>query len=261
LTPGTLSQGKRRAAEKFACQCSALKVCKLGSKTTGRQQKGKCPMADVEYKYLEVVPLSVGAARARVPRLQDSAINEFGEFISKSVARGEWHQVDDENIINAQGQDAKGVLEEWLIPRPHALVPEVVIDAQDDVWTSGSLAKQGERWNQLRAMYAPGDMGNKLADKALAEEAALFGTKPGSTKPGVAPGTKPANTDPMAGQNNPYSEFWKFGEQAREAKIQSLIKSNTKLAASLARSCNKTITGQPAAIIGQRFVDPRATSR
>ena len=214
-------------------------------------------MADVEYKYLEVVPLAIAAARARVPRLHESAIDEFAEFVSRSVARGDWHQVDDDNIINAQGQDVNGVLEGWLAPRPHALVPEVVIDAQDDVWTSGSLAKQGERWNQLRAMYAPGDMGNKLADKALAEEAALYGTKPGSTKPGVAPGTKPANIDPMAGSNNPYSNNWKLGEKAREAKIQSLIKSNAKLAASLARSAGKTITGQPAAIIGQRFVDPR----
>jgi hypothetical protein len=204
-------------------------------------------MAEVEYRYLEVVKIGLAAAQARVPRLQASAIAEFGDILSRQVARGDWVQVG-EDIVTAQGQDVIGVLEEMLATRPHWLVPAEVVDAQDDVWTSGNLEKQGQRWKEIRAVFQPGREGDALATKALREEAALFGTVPGSTKPGVKPGEKAVEDVPtkIPGANNPYSDAFRGTPAEKTARIASLIKSGgTKLAASLARAAGKTVTGEP----------------
>jgi hypothetical protein len=212
-------------------------------------------MADVEYRYLEVVPAGLAAARARVPRIQDSAITHFGEDLSRDVARGNWHQIDAETIVDANGQDVIAFLEKWLSTRSYALVPEAVVDAADDTWTSGDLGKQGQRWREVRAAFSPGKEGDKLANEALAKEAAVYGVKPGTTEKGVAPGAK---SEP-AGNTNPYSDDFKGSADAREKAISKLVRSNATLAASLARSCNRTLTGQPIAVAGKRFVDPKAS--
>jgi hypothetical protein len=111
----------------------------------------------------------------------------------------------------------------------------------------------------MRVAFAPGKEGDAAATAALTEEAALYGTKPGDTKPGVAPGSKakePAN--PSDASTNPYHENFRGN---RDAAISKLVRGNPALAVSLARSCNKTLTGQPLAVLGKRFVDPKAALR
>src|SRR5437868_806734 len=135
-----------------------------------------------EYNYTDVVRLGINAANARVPRLQISASREFGEMLSREVAAGEWVQ-DGEQVINSVGQPPEQYLDFLISSRPHWEVPATVVDAGDDVWTSGSLTKQGKRWRELKAHLGS----DAAADKALAEEAALYGVVPGSTQIGVKP--------------------------------------------------------------------------
>jgi hypothetical protein len=213
-------------------------------------------MADVEYRYLEVVKLGLAAAQARVPRLQPSAIAEFGDILSRQVARGDWVQVG-EDVVTSQGQDVIGVLEEMLATRPHWLVPVEVADVQDDTWTSGDLGKQGQRWKEIRAVFGPGKAGDDLATKALREEAALYGTVPGSTVPGIKPGEKAADIDQDAPSKNPWSPSYSGSEEARQLHIQRIIKSSTRLAASLAKSAGRTIDGKPLQLVGAARVGKR----
>ena len=67
---------------------------------------------------------------------------------------------------------------------------------------------------------------------------------------------KPAKADSaenIPGAKNPYSDQFKGTEEQRQARISSLIKQGgTKLAASLARSSNKTIDGRPLQTVGRR---------
>jgi hypothetical protein len=88
---------------------------------------------------------------------------------------------------------------------------------------------------------------------ATRELLASFGMKLGQIR-------APAKADPAKGENNPYSPEFKGTPEQREARIQSLIKSSATLAASLAKSCGCTITGQKI-VAGKPFVDPRASRR
>jgi hypothetical protein len=71
---------------------------------------------------------------------------------------------------------------------------------------------------------------------------------------------KPKPKAEVTGSNNPYADDFKGTPEEREARIASLIKSGGPLAASLARSAGKTLTGQKI-VPGQRFIDPRAAMK
>lgn len=197
-------------------------------------------MAD--YIYIDVVKLGIDAGHARVPRLQKSAVNEFGEMLSREVKAGQWTRDGDE-ALNAEGLTVEAYLDVLLSTRPHWAVPAVLVDAADETWLSGSLTKQGARWRELKA-YLGSD---KAADEAMAEEAARYGVTPGSTKKGIVPGSESDDKDnkQKAGGSNPWSDKWTLSEQAREEKIASIIRGlGTKAAASMAASAGTTI-GRP----------------
>ncbi|UGA43741.1 hypothetical protein HU230_0036760 [Bradyrhizobium quebecense] len=192
------------------------------------------------FEYLDIPRLATNAARAYVPRLQDSAIAEFSQRISEEVARGLWIQ-DGPNAIGPEGRNIEEYVEHLVSTRPHWLVPAVETSEDvDNVWTSGSLTKQGERFRELRRF-----LGNdKAANAALAEEAALYGTTPGSTKPGVKPGPVDEKAKAKADQaNNAYSPAFK-GD--RSAKIASMIKGmGAKTVAEIAAAAGCRIDGSP----------------
>src|ERR1700676_397017 len=96
-----------------------------------------------EYKYPDTVRLAINAANARTPRLQPSAVREFGEMISKEVSNGDW-SVFDGAPINPAGQNVEESLDFCVSTRPHWEVPATVVDAADDTWTSGNLSKQAK---------------------------------------------------------------------------------------------------------------------
>jgi hypothetical protein len=199
-----------------------------------------------EYNYTDVVRLGINAANVRVPRLQKSACSEFGEMLSREVAAGEWSQ-DGQQVINSTGQNPEQYLDSLISTRPHWEIPATVVDAADDTWTSGSLTKQGARWRTLKA-YLGSDA---AADKALAEEAALYNTVPGSTKIGVKPGDVEKESDGKTGSPSP-SNPWNQNKNSRftpaeaEAEKARLLKTlGTKACASLAAACGVTVLGAP----------------
>jgi hypothetical protein len=197
------------------------------------------------FQYIDVVMLGINAANARVPRLQKSAIAEYGAILSREVTAGKWQQ-DGEQAINATGHNPEEYLDFLISTRPHWPIPATVVDAADDTWTSGNLSKQGNRWRELKA-YLGSD---EAADKAMAEEAALYGVKPGTTQKGVKPGTVDdtgKTSAPSTGlSSNPWAgDKFNGNEAARAAKMTSIIKQGTKFAASMAACAGKTITGAP----------------
>jgi hypothetical protein len=196
-----------------------------------------------EYRYLNVVNLGRNAANVRVPRLQKSVPNEFVEMLSREVAAGEWMH-DNGSAINSTGQTVEEYLDHLISTRPHWEVPATVVDAADDTWTSGSLAKQGKRWKELRAFLGS----DKVTDAAMAEEAALYGVVPGSTKIGVKPGEKQPEDNGESGgpsaHSNPWSPKWHGTPAQAEAEKARLIRRlGTKAAASIAKSAGYSVLG------------------
>jgi hypothetical protein len=162
-------------------------------------------------------------------------------MVSAEVARGLW--IDG---INAAGQSPEQYLDFLISTRPHWEVPPDVIDVEDDTWLSGSLEKQGIRWNALRKFY-PTDA---ATNKAMAEEAARYNAKFGSTKIGVKPGTAPAegkgaDDGKSRSRTNPWSDNF-HDPQQRQAEMERLLKTiGTKACASLAKAAGKTVLGFP----------------
>lgn len=195
-----------------------------------------------EFNYVDVPLRGINAARARSPRLQASAIAEFGEMLSDEVARGQWTIDNDNEPVNAKGASVEEYLNILVSTRPHWEIPATVVDDADETWLSGNLTRQAERWNKLRAF-----LGNDAAtNAAMAAEAAQYGAKVGSTVPGVLPGTKPDASTNVKGASNPWDvRAWKQGEEARQAKMASIIRQGTRFAASMAASAGVSITGTP----------------
>jgi hypothetical protein len=192
-----------------------------------------------EFRYIDTVKLGLNAANARVPRLQISAIKEFGELLSREVTAGEWVQ-DGETVINAAGQSPEQYLDHWVSTRPHALIPAVLVDAADDTWTSGNLTKQGARFRELKSFLGS----DKAADKAMAEEAALYGAVPGSTKKGVKPGSEREEKPGSVSPNNPWSDKFHGTPQEALAEQTRLIRTlGTKGSASIAKAAGYSILG------------------
>jgi hypothetical protein len=199
----------------------------------------------VEYTILNVPLLGRNLAASRSPRLQPGVPAEYGEMLSREVAMGEW-TVDPENgdPLNSKGQTIKDHLEFCISTRPHWLLPALLEDEADEVWTSGNLTLQGKRLKQLEEFS-----GSKAAALVLlTEEAARYRVRPFTTEIGVKPGdnaNKSSDKKPDANlSTNPWSQKFRGDEETREARIASIIKQGTKLADALAKAAGTTI-GKP----------------
>lgn len=196
----------------------------------------------VEYAILNVPLVGRNLAASRAPRLHPSVPAEYSDMLSREVQAGEWI-VDPENgePLNAKGQNLQQHLEFTLGTRPHWLVPEVLEDEAEAVWTSGSLTLQGQRLKQLENFA-----GSKAAALVLLrEEAERYGVKPFTTEKGVRPGEERKGPADQANlSTNPWSKDFRGDEAARAAKIASICKQGTKLADALAKAAGTTI-GRP----------------
>jgi hypothetical protein len=220
--------------------------------------KGRVPMTIKEhsdkFRYLEWVPRVVAAAQAHVPRIQQSAIStEITDIASRAAERGDIVQVGDE-LLTAKGENAEAFVLNILAERTaedgscHMLVPKEVITITDDTWLSGSLTKQGERYNAIRAVFGKGKEGDALAKAAFEAEAALYQTK------GASGGVGPRLAVSVEASANPWKrDQWRGTEEARQAKMQSIIKSSTKLADGLAKAAGRTISDQPLRAVKNSF--------
>ncbi len=227
-------------------------------------------MANSEFVYLDWVRAVVAAAQAHIPRIQQSAIaTEITDIASRAVARGDIVQVGDD-LLTSKGENAEAFVLNILAERTaedgscHMLVPKEVVEVADTTWTSGSLTEQGKRYLAIRSVFGKGAEGDKLAKAAFEAEAAVYQTFPGSTKPGIAPGSAaPADKDTGTGprlavsvekSSNPWKrDEWRGTEEQRVAKMQSIIKASTRMADGMAKSANRTISDQPLRAVKNQF--------
>lgn len=216
-------------------------------------------MAKSDYRYLDFVKLVTEAARVRTPLIQPSAIREFTDAASEAVTAGDVTQIDNETIVGPKGMSPEAFVDDIVSRKTWLLVPPEAAAVQDDVWTSGSLTKQAARWTELRAVFhQPGKIGDDLASAALAAEAAVYGAKVGSTVPGVTPGAAKVaaakSADDNKGSPNPWNkDAWHWGEEARQKKIQSIIRMSTKMASSLAKAAGVDLAGRPLRAVQNQF--------
>lgn len=217
-------------------------------------------MAD--FVYLDFVKRVVTAAQAHRPPVLQSAIKFIADEASKLVARGDVVQVGDD-LLTGDGGNAEAFVLKIIAERTgedgecFLLVPKEVVEVQDDTWTSGSVTKQGARYSAIRSVFGKGPEGDKLAKIAFEAEAALYGTRPGSTVPGIAPGTKPPEKTGAGGvgprladvqqpADNPWNrEAWRSTEKARQEKMQFWLSHNTAQARKLSHDAGCTLDGRP----------------
>jgi hypothetical protein len=194
----------------------------------------------VEFIYVDI-PLAVGnGARARVPRLQPSAINELIDVASDLVKRGHT-TVDDSGVPLIEGLPPEEWINHHVSTRSHMLVPADVVDAGEACWlaTENPLKAQGKRFNDLKAA-----LGNDaLAMVAFKEEARMFSTKPGNLAPGIKPGSKPDANAKTNSARNPWSYTFKGTDAERHAEMARIMKTGLAFATSLAKACGKSVTG------------------
>jgi hypothetical protein len=202
----------------------------------------------VTYAVLDVPRQGHDIAASREPRMQPSSITEYTNSLSHELIAGaEWF-IDPASgkPISAKGLSIQEHLERWLMDRPHALVPLEVEDEAESVWKSGSLTRQGERYNHFLKFTGS----KNAATVMLEEEAARFGTKPGSTIPstGKISDVKLAGADKSLGgsPNNPFSDSYvkRNGIEAAYAERGKLITSlGVKKATEYAAAAGKSVTG------------------
>jgi hypothetical protein len=197
-----------------------------------------------EFHYIDVVKLGINAANARVPRLQKSAINEFGDMLSLMVTAGEF-VIDGDDALTAEGQNVEQLLDHLISTRPHWEVPATVVDAADVTWTSGDLTLQGKRWKELRAFLGS----DAATNAAMAAEAELYGARPGSTKKGVRPGDvlpKAVDHANALSPSNPWNPKSKYTPQEALAEQTRLLKAlGTPACVSMAAACGVSVFGVP----------------
>jgi hypothetical protein len=215
------------------------------------------------YEYGDPVLLALRAAAVRKPRLYPSAQREYGEIVAAGVTRGEWTPVGD-LVLRADGSDVESYLDECIAARTgadgacHWEIPDEIEKVQDDVWcgpAETALKRQGERWNIIRANFAPGREGDIAASKVMVAEAAVYGCKVGNPKPGTPPGAAPVKKEGAApklpGQGsstNPWSpQFRDVPPGAKLAAQVGVIKSpgGPAQAARLSKACGVDLAGRP----------------
>ena len=193
------------------------------------------------FKYPDVKTLGLNAGHAHEPKIQTSAIAEYGDMLSGEIERGEWSMFESQPI-HVSGANVEQRLEEVLKNRPHWFVPPEQVDVAEAIWLSGNITEHGKRLKTLEQL-----LGNKkTADAAWRAEAAQFGvTAPGTTQKGIKPGSKSAEEKTDQSTTNPWSANFRGDEAARIARIDNVIKNKgTKFAAALAKAAGTTI-GRP----------------
>jgi hypothetical protein len=199
------------------------------------------------YHYVDCVKLAIDTARARIPMLQESAINEFADIVSQDVMRGDWTAIEGKPL-HKSGKNLESYLDHCILERTddkgncHWLIPEVVVEATE-MWLNPTLTAQGKRWKEINAVLNDPDATNE----AMAKEAAKYGCTVGSTRPGTKPGAKPAapdaKSDPRA---NPY--MLRADDPTRLDKIIKFLKTaKPSQVNSMALSAGCTIDGKPLA--------------
>jgi hypothetical protein len=197
---------------------------------------------EISYKILEAPKYALDLARSRVPPFRPGVADEFAEKISFMVRSHDIVIGPGGELLTSAGQTLPEFLESSK--KAHWEQPEAEIDDAEEVWTSGNITKQGERFKKLVTQCG----GNQRAAQVLFEdEAAKFGTKPGSRVPGVRPGEKRDDTkaDAKSPATNPWSDNFRGTEEQRQARIASICKTSTKLANSLAAAAGVTLGGKP----------------
>ncbi|HLZ06267.1 MAG TPA: hypothetical protein VKR55_29460 [Bradyrhizobium sp.] len=205
---------------------------------------------EIRYEIHNVPLLGRNLAASRTPRLQPSVPEEYSDFLSNEVARGEW-TVDQEDgkPLSAKGQTLEQHLEFTLATRPHWLMPVVLEDEADEVWTSGNMTLRSKRFEQIKKFC-----GSDAAARVLfAEEAARYGvTQPFTTQIGTKPSDASSGRDDKSKDkkaegdltNNPWSKNFRGDEEARQSRIASIIRTGTKFAEGMAKAAGTTI-GRP----------------
>jgi hypothetical protein len=122
--------------------------------------------------------------------LQPSSRAEWLDHVSHLWQNGDILRHPVEGVITNTGRNLREELDDWVARRPHVKIPQKVIDGAAACWLDGSLKAQGIRWRHFKEAYGS----DAAADRAMAEEAALYSTKPGSTTPGIEPGDPAAKT-------------------------------------------------------------------
>lgn len=214
------------------------------------------------YSYPDPVLAVIRAAHARRPRVKQSVITsgQLSQILSDEVSRGEWIIIAGQPAHVNGGATPEGHLDDLIAARTDAtgscywIEEEEVSKVADEIWCTGGprgLTLQGERYRAIRANFAPGKEWDKHASDLLDQEATLYGTKVGSIHPGTPPGEpeKPAGAAPkLPGQDsstNPWHpSFFGSPEQKLAAQIK-IIRSSSKLAASLSKSCGVDLAGRP----------------
>jgi hypothetical protein len=199
----------------------------------------------VEYKLLNIPKMAGELMAVRTPRVQPSAQHHFVDHVSWMVASDMW-TLDPVNgqPLSYEGKTLEQVCEDWLSTRPNALEPVELVDTSGECWTEGNISKQGQRLKELIAFTGS----EKAALVLFAEEAALYGTKPGSTAKGVKPDPKAkpgADKKPAGsagGANNPWSPDYR-GDNAEAEKSRLLRTLGTKGCASIAAAAGFSVLG------------------
>jgi hypothetical protein len=208
-------------------------------------------MADAPtYAILNIPLLARNLASSRTPRLFPSVPEEYAEYVSDAVARGDW-SIDprDGSPLKTGGLHLEDDLEGWVAPRPHAIMPAELEDAAEAVWLGEpTLTARGERYRQLVKYHG----NERLADIAFREEAERFGvSNPFSLQPGHKPGEPP----PAAGEGpksatpplstNPWHPDFLKRHSPEEAIAEQtrLIGTGIKRATSIARAAGVSVFG------------------
>jgi hypothetical protein len=199
------------------------------------------------YHYVDCVKLAIDTARARIPLLQDSAVNEFADIVSQDVMRGDWTAIEGQPL-HKSGKSLESYLDYLIMERTdkgvcHWLIPEIVVEATE-MWLNPTLTAQGKRWKEINAVLND----PAATNEAMAKEAAKFGCTVGSTMPGVKPGTKPTAPDAKSNRDNPYGPCAPGREQERLDRIIKFLKTaKPSQVNSMALSAGCAIDGKPLA--------------
>jgi hypothetical protein len=192
--------------------------------------------------YVDVV-IAAPEILLRDYQLRRGVVPEVCATLAAQKALGEWQQTED-GPINKKGQS----LEEYLaveVKNPdhiHWQVQGEEVDRADAAWIGvdgkpPTLVAQGERVKEI-------------GEKAAQAEAASYGTRLGNLKPGNRPGAPPKDGDDKSSAgggatSNPWSKNFTGDQEQRTAKMQSIIKTSTRLAVDLARAAGVTLGGVP----------------
>jgi len=202
----------------------------------------------VEYKLFDVVRTGINLMASRVPRVQASAVRDFGDHLSWMLNNDMWNiNPATGDPLSYEGKSLQEVSEAWLSTRPHALVPVELVDSSGECWTEGNITKQGQRLKELVAFSGSQKAGLVL----LTEEAEAYGVKPFTTEKSegkIDPKTKKNGGGVKDGSQNPWDrEHFRGDEDFRAERMQSIIKTSAKMASDMARKANVDLAGRPLA--------------